>query len=157
LYQFVPLISEPFFQGALRVFKTNSNPKWFTVVFELDGKIEIATPIRNKIDTQPSIWSNVVTIDSQEALMPLFSWNSLNPDNTAIFFQVVSTEDLEFLSGTYTEENKFQYYNLNNVVLNITQYEPPDLVDGETYMFTLMDVSLDNWVNQVIMSPFVAR
>lgn len=156
-YQLVNLNPEPLFQGAMQVFKIRTQGKWFVVTFELDSTIEISTPIRSKVFSQPTIWSDVVTINQEESLMPVFSWDINSVENNAIFFQVIATEDLQFLSGTYTQENKFQYYNLNNVVLNVTQGTPPNLLKGETYVFTLMDVSLDNWVNEVIMTPFVAE
>lgn len=156
-YGFVPVVSEPFFQGALRLFKLRSTCKWVTVVYEREGKVEISTPIRFKVNTQPTVWSEDITVNQETSLMPRFTWDILSEEHNAIFFEVLSTNNLELLSGTYTEENNFQYYNLNNVVLNITQGTPPNLVKGETYIFTVMDVSLDNWVNQVIMSPFVAE
>ncbi|MGC1204173.1 MAG: hypothetical protein WA839_04710 [Flavobacteriaceae bacterium] len=74
-----------------------------------------------------------------------------------VFFQVLATESLDLLSGTYTSENQFQYYKLNNIVLNSTQNAPPELITGDNYIFTVMDVSIDNWVNEVIMTPFVAE
>ncbi len=156
-YEFVPMDSKPFFQGALRVFNIRSTAKWFVAVVERNEKIEISGPIRSKVFSQPTVWSESVTINSESALMPEFSWNVRSEEQNAIFFQVVATQDLNLLSGTYTQENRFQYYNLDNVVLNITQDTPPSLVAGETYVFTLMDVSLDNWVNEVIMTPFIAE
>lgn len=156
-YQFVPQKSEPFFQGALRVFKLRSDCKWTLVVFEKEGKTEISTPIRMKLSFQPTVWSTDIMVDQSSSLMPHFSWSTLSEENNVIFFQVLSTEASELLSGTYTEESHFQYYNLNNVVLNVTRNEPPDLISGETYIFTVMDVSIDNWVNHVIMSPFTVE
>ncbi|TWO33332.1 hypothetical protein E1J38_005420 [Seonamhaeicola sediminis] len=156
-YQFVPLNSEPVFQGALRVFKLRSDCKWTVVIYEKEDKTEISTPIRMKLSFQPTIWSTDLTVDQSSPLMPHFSWFTLSEENNAIFFQVLSTEDLALLSGTYTEDNHFQYYKLNNVVLNVTPGEPPGLISGETYIFTVMDVSIDNWVNHVIMSPFTAE
>jgi hypothetical protein len=81
--------------------------------------------------------------------MPLFSWQDNFVDDNAIYFQVLTTHQGDLLSGTYTNENTFQYYKLNNVVLNITKQEPPVLQRGTAYLFTLMDVSRDNWVNVV--------
>ncbi|GAB1855847.1 hypothetical protein MHTCC0001_06820 [Flavobacteriaceae bacterium MHTCC 0001] len=157
-YQLAPENSEPFFQGALRVFKVHTESKWFVVVFEKDNQIEISTPIRSKLKTRPTVWStHTITINQEEPLMPKFTWDVNSGEENAIFFQVLSTKDLSLISGTYTTENNFQYYKLNNVVLNITQGTPPSLKKDETYVFTVMDVSLDNWVNEVMMSPFVAE
>ena len=62
-----------------------------------------------------------------------------------------------FLSGTYTFDTHFQYYNLDNVVLNITEGTPPNLTKGVQYKFTVMDVSEDNWVNTIFVAPFIAE
>ncbi len=156
-YQFTPITPEPFFQGALGVFKIRSTCKWVVVIYEREDKIEISTPIRLKVDTQPTVWSSELSINQDTSLMPVFSWDVRSEEDNAIFFEVLATETFELLSGTYTMENRFQYYNLGNVVLNVTRGTPPDLIKGETYIFTVMDVSLDNWVNEVIMSPFIAE
>lgn len=156
-YTLIPEQSEGFFQGALRVFKVRSRSKWFVVTFEKNGKVEVSSPIRSKVFSQPTQWSETLTINYAEPLMPVFSWEVDSEENNAIFFQVVSTENLQLLSGTYTEENQFQYYNLSNVVLNITEQAPPNLVKGTSYIFTLMDVSEDNWVNLIITKPFEAQ
>ena len=51
----------------------------------------------------------------------------------------------------------FQYYKLDNVVLNVTRETPPALQLGMNYGFTLMGVSEDNWVNLVIEKNFEAN
>ena len=84
--------------------------------------------------------------------MPKFSWINNQFGDNAIYFQVVSDAQNNLLSGTYTVENEFQYYNTSNVVLNITTEEPPLLSIGALYNFTLMDVSTDNWVNLFILN-----
>ena len=89
--------------------------------------------------------------------MPQFSWATNALGDNAIYFQVISDAEDNLISGTYTTESQFQYYNTSNVVLNITQGVPPALVSNATYNFTLMDVSLDNWVNLVVQKPFITE
>lgn len=156
-YNFIDLETKPLFNGALRFFETESNAAWFTVVYNLDGKVKVATPIKNKKKEQPTLWTNTLSINQQEKGMPLFSWDILSEENNAIFFEVLATDNLDLISGTYTYSNNFQYYKLENVVLNITKNTPQELVSGNNYIFTVMDVSLDNWVNQVIMAPFTVE
>ena len=84
--------------------------------------------------------------------MPIFTWPDNLVGDNAIYFQIVSNDNNDLLSGTYTKENQFQYYKLDNVTLNITQQNPPSLQNGITYKFTLMDVSTDNWVNAVTLN-----
>ena len=156
-YNFVGLQSIPVFQGALRSFRLTSNSKWFVVVFEKEGNIEISTPISNKYTIKPTIWTDEVGINQMESGMPNFYWEHNSVGDNAIYFQVISAIDDSLLSGTYTYDNDFQYYKTDNVVLNVTTQTPPDLIIGNEYNFTLMDVSLDNWVNLVIQKSFEAQ
>lgn len=156
-YNFINLETKPLFNGALRFFETTSNAAWFTVVYQVEDVVKVATPIRNKKSNQPSQWVNEVNINQQETGMPLFSWDILSEENNAIFFEVLTTESSDLISGTYTYNNQFQYYKLDNVVLNITPNTPSNLISGNNYIFTVMDVSIDNWVNQVIMTPFTVE
>jgi len=157
-YRQLAIESESFFNGYLRQFiQPSAEEQWIIVTYELDGEVKISNPIRTKNITKPTIWTNEVVIDQQVSQMPTFSWtDNANGDN-AIYFQIISTVDYELLSGTYTYENQFQYYNTSNVVLNITNGIPQTLTIGNSYKFTMMDVSEDNWVNTVIQDIFVVQ
>jgi hypothetical protein len=156
-YNYIDLETKSLFNGALRFFETDANAAWFTVVYNIAETVNVATPIKNKKMTQPSKWTDAVEINQEETGMPLFSWEVLSDENNAIFFEVLANENLDLISGTYTYDASFQFYKLDNVVLNITQNLPTELVSGNNYIFTVMDVSLDNWVNQVIMAPFIVE
>lgn len=148
----------PFFGGTLRQFeRLFSSEQYIIVTYEVNDSIKISTPIRTKNNSLPTEWINTIEIDQQQSTMPLFNWNVASEENNAIFFEVVSDSNDDFLSGTYTYDSEFQYYNLSNVVFNITNGTPPDLIVGNDYAITVMDVSIDNWVNQVINSPFTAE
>ena len=152
------LNAEPFFKGYLGKFtQSASNEKWIIITFKLDGEIKFSNPIRSKQISKPSVWNAEVVINQSQSGMPIFNWANNPVGDNAIYFLVVSDENDNLLSGTYTYENQFQYYNTSNVVLNITSQTPPDLVLSENYNFTLMDVSLDNWVNWVIQKQFIAE
>lgn len=156
-YTFSGLLSEPFFNGTLSVFTTNSKADWFVVIYNVGDTIKIASPIRSKKITQPTLWTNQIEINQNQIGMPKFNWDINSEENNAIFFQVVANEAGDLLSGTYTNAPMFQYYKLNNVVLNITNGTPPELISGHLYTFTVMDVSIDNWVNEVKIKSFVAK
>ncbi|TBN05423.1 hypothetical protein EYD45_03860 [Hyunsoonleella flava] len=158
-YKQVFLENEPFFNGHLGKFtQSNSNEKWVIITFELDNEIKISNPIRIKHQSKPTVWTDEVIINQTTSSMPVFSWQHNAAGDNAIYFQVISDAQDSLLSGTYTYESMFQYYNTSNVVLNVTtQLPPPDLVMGNTYNFTLMDVSLDNWVNLVVTKSFSAK
>lgn len=147
-YTQVLVESAPVFGGVLERFsQTTTTDRWLIVSFMLDGEIKLSNPIRTKPQTKPTLWNDIVTIADNENRMPLFSWQDNSAGDTAIYFQVLTDNNDNFLSGTYTIDDNFQYYKLENVVLNITKGIPPNLEPETAYRFTLMDVSLDNWVN----------
>ncbi len=154
-YKLVNLSDVPFFNGYLRKFAdVFASERWFIVSFEIESEIKLSNPIRSKNLSQPTLFSDEIEINQNKSLMPLFDWSANSEANNAIFFQVLSTIDNDLLSGTYTFESQFQYYKTSNVVLNITDGIPPDLILGQDYKFTIMDVSEDNWVNELFISQF---
>ncbi|MDO5971859.1 hypothetical protein Q4Q35_18815 [Flavivirga aquimarina] len=156
-YTQILLQSTPFFNGYLGKFtQAASTEKWIIVTFELDGEIKISNPIRTKQISKPTVWSDDVEINQDESGMPNFTWVDDPVGDNAIYFQVISDDQNNLLSGTYTYQNYFQYYDTSNVVLNITTETPQPLVLNNTYNFTLMDVSEDNWVNFVINKTFTS-
>lgn len=149
------ITSEPFFNGHLGKFtQTSSIEKWIIITFEMNEEIKISNPIRAKHLTKPTLWNDEVLVDQAISGMPNFNWEDNPVGDNAIYFQIVSDENNNLLSGTYTYDNQFQYYNTSNVVLNVTTQTPPTLINGNEYNFTLMDVSLDNWVNWVVIKAF---
>ena len=157
-YNVLTIEDEPFFNGTLRKFVGFfDSERWVIVSYEIDGDIKLSNPIRIKQMTQPTLFSEDILVNQEQLQMPVFSWDIYSEAKNAIFFQVVSTLDDDLISGTYTFENQFQYYNTSNVVLNITEGIPPNLIIGQTYNFTVMDVSEDNWVNQLLITQFTVE
>ena len=154
-YNQISLNDVAVFNGYLRKFVGNFNSeRWFIVSFEIGDEIKLSNPIRIKNLSQPTLFTNQISINQEETQMPLFSWNVNSEVNNAIFFEVLSTIDDDLISGTYTFETQFQYYDTSNVVLNITNGTPPNLVLGEDYKMTIMDVSEDNWINEIFVTQF---
>lgn len=143
------------FNGFLKKFEISStNEKWVIVAFDEDGVTNISNPIRLKQLTKPTEYiTENVAVDASST-MPIFSWEDGLFDDNAIYFHVLTELSNDFISGTYTFEKNFQFYNLDNVVLNITPELPRDLDSGETYNFSLLGVSEDNWVNLFSEFPF---
>lgn len=158
-YQQVFSDSQPIFNGYLSHFIQKSHvERWYIVTFELDQEIKISNPIRSKHLVKPTLWEDIVTINQEESAMPLFEWQADITTDNAIYFQIVTDAQDNLLSGTYTNQERFQYYVLDNVVLNITRETPPMLILDTPYRFTLMDVSLDNWVNVATLNKnFINR
>ena len=113
-----------------------------------------SNPIRLKHQTKPTEWSTSVMVDFTQTTSPKLSWQDGIYKENAIYFQVISDLNNTLLSGTYTYDTWFQYYVLDNVVLNVTREKPPILEIGTDYYFTMMGVSLDNWVNLVLLKQF---
>lgn len=149
------------FNGYLRRFE-HTNPEqdefWCIVTYKNDTSLNICQPIRIKQHTKPTLKSNNVTIDQTASLSPKFTWSDEGITDNAIYFQVVSSAAGDLLSGTYTYDTTWTFYNLTNVVLNVRDVNPPPtLTLGNQYGFTMMGVSQDNWVNQVIEQSFTAQ
>jgi hypothetical protein len=151
---------EPILGGKL--WKFNIPPfqgeKMSLVSYKTDGKLHICNPIRLKTNPKPTeVNADLVTIQSS-GVNPSFNWNVGTIDENAIYFQVISDEQDNFISGTYTFDQNFTFYELDNVVLNITDpTSNPTLLPNTTYKFTLMGVSLDNWVNLYAEKSFVTE
>lgn len=143
------------FNGFLKKFEISSDTeKWVIIAFDELGQTHLSNPIRLKHQTKPTEYlPQIITVDATTD-MPLFSWQEGSYLDTAIYFQVISDDQNNLLSGTYTYETEFQYYQLDNVVLNITKGTPPVLKSGDSHHFTLMGVSEDNWVNLFSELPF---
>lgn len=138
------------FNGYLRFFEAISeSERWVIITFEEEGVVNLSNPIRLKHLTQPTEFlpENVVFSNDLQPLNPQFTWVDGAFDDTIIYFQVVSTQQNDLLSGTYTLDRNFQFYVLDNVVLNITEEGPPPLELDTPYTFTLLSVTEDNWVN----------
>ena len=115
----------------------------------------MSNPIKLKINTKPTeVNADLLTI-IDDGVTPTFRWDDgLIPEN-AIYFHVVSDLDDNLISGTYTFDREFTFYDLDNVVLNITDPSTTPLLEpNQEYKFTMMGVSLDNWVNLLIETRF---
>jgi len=157
-YQRVELPDEPLFNGYLHRFKRtalNENT-WCRVSFVKDGNLHISNPIRIKYDDLPTEYNaEVLTIDQQTPLSPIFQWQDGRTPENQIYFQIVLDENDNLISGTYTFDLQFQFYNLSNVVLNVSPTSPtPALGAQKKYSFVMLGVSIDSWVNLIVEGEF---
>ena len=151
------LNSEPVFNGYLWKFNNTafSGERIGIVTYKTPGKIHVCSPIRLKTNVKPTeVNSDLVEI-IENGTTPSFIWeDGLIPENI-IYFQVISDAANNLISGTYTVEKAFTFYDLSNVVFNITDTTfTPTLAPNQNYKFTMMGVSDDNWVNLVIEQEF---
>ena len=148
------------FGGKLKRFtRSNSVENWCIVTYVLECKLHKSNPIRLKNKTKPTLWTHEVNIEFMEVLHPKFTWSDIENNDSAIYFQVISEkEEDKFISGTYTFDKFFKYFDTTNIVLNINVPAiPKELVKGTEYLFTMMAVSEDNWVNFIIQETFIPR
>ncbi|NVK52769.1 MAG: hypothetical protein HWD85_07520 [Flavobacteriaceae bacterium] len=161
LYTKKILPKEGVFDGYLQRFiRNDAKEVWGMLTYKTNGKLHKSNPIRLKHQTKPTEWNDKVNVSyvvNNSGTTPKFNWDDGVHKENAIYFQVISDEKNKLLSGTYTYDKWFQYYVLDNVVLNITTTKPPVLQKDVAYYFTMMGVSLDNWVNLVIFKRFIAQ
>lgn len=157
LFQEVPLADEPFFNGYLWRFLNVplQEERWARVVFETGDSLHVSNAIRLKYPVKPTLYDSTQVIVESDGVNPAFRWPGVDDQTDAIYFQVVSDRNGNLISGTYTFEKTFTFYDLSNVVLNIRDVSPPPMLDINTdYTFTLMTVSRDNWVNLIAQRSF---
>ncbi|MEM6630786.1 MAG: hypothetical protein AAF694_13990 [Bacteroidota bacterium] len=160
-YQQIDLSVEPVFNGFLQRFlhPGGAEEKWSRVVYQTADSLHICNAIRIKLSNKPSEFApELITIDLTSPTEPIFNWEEGRIQENAIYFQVVSDSVGNLISGTYTFDRAFQFYRLDNVVLNINEVSPePILTPNQTYFFTLMGVSVDNWVNLIAEVEFETK
>lgn len=152
---------EPLFNGFLRRFLIPSPEKdvWARVSFHANDTLWICKPIRLKYFENPTLYApDFCEVDLTNPTEPIFSWQDEMPNENIIYFQVISDINNNALSGTYTSDLFFQYYDLNNVIFNVTRSgQAISLLPNENYNFTLMGVSADNWVNLIADKSFMTQ
>lgn len=144
------------FNGYLKRFSRAipNKENWSVVTFEIGSKLYISDPIIQKPISNPTeINSELITV-TENATTPSFSWQDGIYNNNDIYFQVISDLSGNLISGTYTRALNFAFYNTSNVVLDINEGVTPTLKPDENYMFTLMSVDDDNWVNVFARKEF---
>jgi len=150
------LNSEPIFNGFL--WKFNNLPftgeRMGVVTYRTPGMLHTCTPIRQKPTSKPTEVNAVLATVSENGVTPTFSWEDGLIKENVIYFHVISDEENNLISGTYTIEKEFTFYDLSNVVLNITPTDTPVLEPNRNYKFTMMGVSKDNWVNLFVEKEF---
>lgn len=149
-YNLKSLASEDLFNGYLGKF--NNTPfeeeRVGVVTFETAGMLHVSNPIFLKTNNKPTEVNPDIIEVVENGVMPSFTWTDGLIDENAIYFHVISDLDNNLISGTYTVEQEFTFYDLSNVVFNITDPTTNPALEPDTdYKITLMGVSEDNWVN----------
>lgn len=149
----------PVFNGYLRRFVTHYTTRetWCMITYETEGKIHLSGQVRLKGGTKPTEFGPQLATVTMEQGHPTFEWEDGRTPENAIYFEVISEKEGDLISGTYTTERRFRFYDTSNVTTNIRDITPPpSLRSGKEYDFTLMAVSRDNWVNLIVRKSFIA-
>lgn len=160
-YKEKSLSEAPIFNGYLRRFLREplTNEALGIVVYNTPGKLHLSNVIRIKFSEKPTQFApELCQVDLSNPTEPRFQWQEgLIPENV-IYFHVISDESGSLISGTYTFDQFFRFYDLSNVVLNIRDITPPPTLQPNTkYTFTMLGVSRDNWVNLIIEKEFTTE
>ena len=152
---------EPLFNGFLRRYFLPKPEKdvWSRVSFVANDTLWYCKPVRLKYFEKPTQYApELCQVDLSNSVEPIFNWQDGTAADNFIYFQIISDENNNALSGTYTNDLSFQYYYLDNVVFNVTRSgQAQPLQTDSTYNFTLMGVSNDNWVNLIMDKSFIVQ
>ncbi|MEM9327839.1 MAG: hypothetical protein AAGA85_19380 [Bacteroidota bacterium] len=149
-YRIKDLESEPLFNGYMAKFNNLpfTGERMGIVTYKTPGKLHVCTPIRLKTNNKPTEVNKDLIVVEENSTAPSFTWSDGLIKENVIYFHVISDAENNLISGTYTIEKNFTFYDLSNVVFNITDpNSTPTLQPNKDYRFTLMGVSEDNWVN----------
>lgn len=149
----------PVFNGYLRRFVTDytSRETWVVLTYLTPGVLHMSGHVRLKGNTKPTEFGPQLVEVLERGGDPVFKWRDGRIAENAIYFEVVSDPEGNLISGTYTTAKRFRFYDTSNVTHNIRDVNPaPSLTQGKSYVFTLMGVSRDNWVNLIARKEFTA-
>jgi len=106
-------------------------------------------------DTLTATLRGALAVENASSGNPGFSWPTAPGDNV-IYFQLLTNGNDRVVSGTYTTEPGFTYYQTDNVVLNVSPGTPPASLPASNgpYRMTVMGVGANNWVNFIRDTEF---
>ncbi len=156
-YNEIILPHESLFNGSMKKFShpAVSTEKWCIITYLTQGTLHICDPIRLKPQSYPTNDVSQLISITENGITPSFDWSGLNNMNNVIYFQIVSDTSNNFLTGTYTTDQFWSFYDTSNVVFNMTVSDTtPELFPNHEYDFTLMGVSEDNWIHSMGLETF---
>ena len=149
---------EELFNGRMKrfVLPNDTLERWVVLTYLSPGKLHVSDPIRIKTISSPTYHIETLLTIEPNGVNPKFNWEKEQEPNNIIYFEIVSDSLANMLSGTYTNDKYWTFYDLSNVVLNVTPSNQTPVLSPQTkYGFTLMGVSEDNWVHTVAMQEFI--
>lgn len=158
-YDRVELTNENLFNGRMGRFLSPSisESKWYIVTYISANSLHVSDPIQIKSAIHPTqdITQNINVAENQ--INPSFDWQNDNVDGNVIYFSLISDFQETFISGIYTSEKNWTFYDLTNVTLNVTPTESPILLSDTAYIYTHMGVDSENWVRSFGSKTFSTK
>jgi hypothetical protein len=155
-YRRQSLNSEEVFGGKLERFsRSGSSESWCLVTYIKEDVLRVSDPIKLNNTSKTTAYSDEVTVNYKTTLEPNFTWEDGVRNESIRYFQVFTDEEGAFISGTFTEDTFFQYYDETKDNINTTM--PKNLVEDEVYNFTMLGIGADNWVHIIIEEQFIPR
>ena len=151
------LVDEPIFNGFLRKFNNLpfTGERMGVVTYRTPGMLHTCTPIRQKTTIKPTEVNADLATVIENGVTPTFNWEDGMIKENVIYFHAILDQEENLISGTYTFDRHFQFYDLSNVVLNVSPTTRSQVLqENANYKFVLMGVSIDNWVNLIIAHDF---
>lgn len=147
-YSRVDEAAETLFNGRMGFFSVSNNlaGKWVIVSYTSESNYHVSDPILLRADTHPTVDISNKIVFEGDSLQPEFNWHADPVKGNVIYFSLISNSADDFVSGVYTTEKNWNFYDVSNVVLNVTPTSNPTLNAQESYVYTNMGVGKDNWV-----------
>lgn len=154
-YKLIESSDQPQFSGFLGLIEDERQTGAFIVSVNVGDEIIYSKPIEILTLDTKTVIDDAITIDFAQNLEPTFTWPTSSVDDQSIYFHlIVDLEQEEAISGTYSYETNFTFYDLQNVVFNVTEKVDPVLEPNKEYLIQIMDVSDNNWVTKISRTTF---
>lgn len=147
------------FGSAIKHFvRQGTTEAWCLVTYKTNGKLHISNPIKLKNNTAPTEYTSKVSITYPETLQPVFTWTDVIVTNNERYLQVILDAENNLISGTFTNDTYFKFYDETNVIEpKIASNTSKKLVADNVYSFTVLGIDKDNWVSLRIDEDFIPR
>lgn len=157
-YRRKSLSSASVFGGKLgRFSRSGETETWCLVTCVVDGKLHISDLILLKNKSKTTQYTNDVSITYTTTTTPKFIWQDAATTEQDTYLQILTDNKDNFISGTYTKQQTFQFYDESNIVASLNETTPNALVADEIYNFTMINIGEDNWVDLIIEEQFIPK
>jgi hypothetical protein len=85
-----------------RFSRSGSSENWCLVTYKINEVLRISNPIKLNNTSKSTVYSNDVIINYKTTLEPNFTWEDSTTNESINYFQILTDEAQDFISGTYT-------------------------------------------------------